>query len=256
MLFDSHAHVHVAAFDADRPETLARAREAGVERILTVGTDLGDSMAALAVAAEFELDASVGVHPHEAKDAPDDLAAALDRLIAEGPSQPRAVGETGLDYYYDYSPRDVQRRVCAVQVRYARERGLPLIFHHRDAYEDFLAILRAEFAPGMRGVVHCFTGDSAQARTYVSEFALKLGIGGIATFKNARPIREAIVAVGLEHIILETDAPYLAPVPHRGQRNEPAFVRATAACVAELLGVSLEEVAAQTSATAAALFGG
>ncbi len=256
MLFDTHAHVHGAGFDADRAAMLARAGEAGIGRILTVGTDLADSARALGIAAEYGLDASVGIHPHEAKDAPEDLEAALDGLIAQAPRRPLAIGETGLDYYYDHSPREIQRRVCAAQVRFARARGLPVIFHHRDAYDNFLALLRAEFGAPMRGVVHCFTGDAQQARTYVDEFGLKLGIGGVVTFKSAESIRDAVKEVGLGNIVLETDCPYLAPVPYRGQRNEPAFMAATAARVAELLGTSLEEVASRSTATAVALFGG
>jgi TatD DNase family protein len=252
---DTHAHVHDARFDADRPAMLARAKTAGLERIVTVGCDLADSRRALAVAAEFGLEASIGVHPHEAKDAPADLAVALDALRSETPDGPVAVGETGLDYYYDHSPRDVQRSVMIAHVRYAREREMPLIFHHRDAYDDFVAILRDEFTAPMRAVVHCFTGDERQARTFVDEFGLSLGIGGVVTFKKAQGLRDAVRAVGLGRIVLETDAPYLAPEPHRGKRNEPAFVAATAARLAELFETGLDEIIARTDANATALFG-
>jgi TatD DNase family protein len=255
MLFDSHAHVHDPKFDADRPATLARAREAGIGRIVTVGCDLADSRRALEVARKFGLQASLGIHPHEAKGAPAGLAAAFDALRAESPATFVAVGETGLDYYYDHSPRDVQRVVMVAQIRYARERGLPLIFHQRDAYDDFVAILHAEFAAPQRGIVHCFTGDATQARTFVDEFGLTLGIGGVVTFKSAEALREAVLAVGLEGIVLETDCPYLAPEPHRGKRNEPAFVAATAARLAELFAVQPEEIAARTAANAVAIFG-
>src|SRR5271165_4424664 len=184
-MFDTHAHIHDAAFDADRELMLARARDAGVHRILTVGTSLEDSRRAAATAAAFALDFSIGIHPHEAQDAPADLAAALDALRTEVPLAPRALGETGLDYYYDHSPRDAQRNVLVAQIRYARALGLPLIFHQRDAFDDFLEVLRAEFAAPMQGVVHCFTGNAKQARAVVDEFGLKLGIGGVLTFKNA-----------------------------------------------------------------------
>jgi len=252
---DTHAHIHDAKFDVDRAETLARAKAAGVERIVTVGCDLADSRRALAAAAEFGLAASIGVHPHEARDAPGDIAAALDALRAESPIRPIAVGETGLDYYYDRSPRAIQRSVMAAQIRYARERALPLIFHQRDAFGDFVAILRDEFVAPTRGVVHCFTGDEAQARTFVDEFGLLLGIGGVVTFKTAQGLREAVKAVGLERIVLETDCPYLAPEPHRGRRNEPAFVAATAARLADLFETELDEIIARTDANATALFG-
>jgi TatD DNase family protein len=255
-MFDTHAHIHGPDFDPDREAVLARAAAAGVVRIQTVGTDLADSALALEVAARCGLDAAIGVHPHEAKDAPADLASALDALRAVAPVAPRAIGETGLDYYYDHSPRDVQRRVLIAQVRYARDVALPMIFHQRDAFEDFTEVLRSEFAPPMRGVVHCFTGDAAQARLLIDEFGLLLGIGGVVTFKAAEGLRGAVRAAGLDNIVLETDCPYLAPVPYRGKRNEPAFVAATAARVADVLDKPLDEVITRSTETAAALFSG
>ena len=254
-MFDTHAHIHDARFDIDRKDVLERARAAGVTRILTVGCDLADSARALETAREFGLAASIGVHPHEAKDAPAGVAEALDALRASGVATPIAVGEIGLDYYYAHSPREVQRDVFAAQLRYARERGLPLIFHQRDAFDDFVAILRAEFASPMRGVVHCFTGDAAQARILVDEFGLKLGIGGVVTFKTADALRDAVRGAGLAHIVLETACPYLAPVPHRGKRNEPAFMPATAARLAELFASDVEEIVTRTNANADTLFG-
>jgi TatD DNase family protein len=254
-IFDTHAHIHDAKFDPDRTVMLERAREAGVTRILTVGCDLDDSRRALEAAAEFGLQASLGIHPHEAKDAPSDIAGAFDALAAGASVSPIAIGETGLDYYYAHSPPHAQREVCLAQIRYARARDLPLIFHQRDAYDDFSAILREEFQPGQRGVVHCFTGDAAQARRFVDDFGLVLGIGGVVTFKTAGALRDAVREVGLDRIILETDCPYLAPVPHRGKRNEPAFIAATAASLATLFEVPVPEVVARTNAVAAALFG-
>jgi TatD DNase family protein len=254
VIVDTHAHANDPSFDTDRGPMLARAAAAGVGRILTVGCDLADSGRALAVASEHGLDWSVGVHPHEAKGAPSDLAGAFDALISGADVAPVAVGETGLDYYYDHSPRDVQRAVMRAQVRYARERALPVIFHHRDAFDDFVAVLRDEWAAGMRGVVHCFTGDAVQAHTLVDQFGLVLGIGGVVTFKNADALRDAVTKVGLERIVLETDCPYLAPVPHRGKRNEPSFITATAATVARLFNLSDRDVADRTTATATELF--
>ncbi len=251
-MIDSHAHVHDKAFADDREEIVSRAHEAGVTEIITVGCDLADSARAIACAREFGLRSSVGIHPHEAKDAPDDLADAFAPLLAD-PSVV-AIGETGLDYYYDHSPREDQARVLRAQIRVAREHNLPLIFHHRDAFEDFYAILRDEFVAGMRGVIHCFTGDTTQARIYVEEFGLKLGIGGVLTFKTAEALREAVRAVGVAPLILETDCPYLAPIPHRGKRNEPAFIAATAAKVAEVLGTPLETIIATTDANTRELF--
>ena len=253
MFIDSHAHVHDKAFDQDREAVAARMREAGVENAVLVGCDLADSQRALQTAEALNTVASAGVHPHEAKDAPADLEAAFDMLLAN--PRVRAIGETGLDYYYDHSPRDVQQRVLRAQISLARKRALPLIFHHRDAYDDFSAILRESLAPGQHGVIHCFTGDEQQAMTYTREFGLYLGIGGVITFKSAQTIRDAVKAAGLSQLVLETDCPYLAPVPHRGARNEPAYIPAIASRLAELLEVSLEEVAQTTSANSRRLFG-
>lgn len=203
-----------------------------------------------------DLLATIGIHPHEAAGAPADIAAAFDALRALAPVRVVGVGETGLDYYYDHSPHDAQARVLRAQLDYARERALPVVFHQRDAYEDFIAILRERWDAGrQRGVIHCFTGTAAQAQTFVGEFGMNLGIGGVVTFKTAEPLRDAVRAVGLEPLVLETDCPYLAPIPHRGKRNEPAFVADTAAVVARVLGRSLDEVTAATTRNARALFG-
>ena len=252
-MIDTHAHIHDKQFDADRDEVVVRAREAGVESIVTVGCDLADSARAVAIARVYEVFASVGIHPHEAIGAPADIGAAFEALLSD--DRVVAIGEIGLDYYYDHSPRDVQQRVLREQLRVARARSLPIIFHQRDAYDDFIAILREECDPGMRGVIHCFSGDTAQARTYVEEFGFLLGIGGVVTFKSAQPIRDAVQAVGLDALLFETDCPYLAPVPLRGKRNEPAFITRTAALVADLLQRPLSEVVAQTDAHARSLFG-
>ena len=254
-MIDTHAHVHGDAFDDDRPAMLARARAAGVDRIMTIGCDLDDTRRALDVAAEYDLYATVGIHPHEAKDAPAEIAAAFDALRAASPARVVAVGETGLDYHYRHSPAADQGRVVRAQIAYARDTRLPVVFHQRDAYDDFVALLREVWDPAtMHGVIHCFTGDAAQARTFVDEFGLCLGIGGVVTFKTAQPLRDAITAVGLASLVMETDCPYLAPVPYRGKRNEPVFVIESARTVAEVLGTTLEQVTAVTTATAARLF--
>jgi TatD DNase family protein len=166
-----------------------------------------------------------------------------------------AVGETGLDYYYNHSPADDQRRVLRAQIAYAAANALPVVFHQRDAFDDFVAVLREVWDRAtMRGVIHCFTGDAAQARTFVEEFGMLLGIGGVVTFKTAQPLRDAVAAVGLNPLIMETDCPYLAPVPHRGKRNEPAFIVESAHAVAKVLGRPLEDVIAATTATAEGFF--
>jgi TatD DNase family protein len=252
-VIDTHCHVHDRKFDADRDAVIERARAAGVTAMLTIGEDLADSARAIAAAAQYGIAAAAGIHPHEARNAPADLAGPLRALLRE----PRvvAIGETGLDYYYEHSSRDAQAAVLRAQLGVAREEGMPVVFHQRDAFDDFTAILREEWTSGMRGVVHCFTGTAAEAVTYTRDFGLMLGIGGVVTFPTAEPLREAVRTAGLGNIVLETDCPYLAPVPMRGKRNEPAFVTHTAAQVAALLSVPLAEVAARTDENAGRLFG-
>jgi TatD DNase family protein len=251
-MIDTHAHLHDAKFDADRAAVIDRARTVGISTIVNVGCDIGDSLRALELAREYRLHASVGIHPHEAKDAPPDIAAVFEPFLHD----PRvvAIGEAGLDYYYDHSPRDVQQRVLREQLDLARETGFPFIFHQRDAFEDFLTILRERWRTPMRGVVHCFTGDSEQARILTQEFGLYLGIGGVLTFKTAEPLRAAVRDVGLRSLVLETDCPYLAPVPHRGDRNEPAYVELTAQRLAEVLECGIDEVVSATDANARTVF--
>ncbi len=254
-MIDTHTHIHGEQFDEDRVAMLERARAAGVERLVLVGCDLADTRRALDVAAEFALYATVGIHPHEAKDAPADIPAAFDALRAASPARVVAVGETGLDYYYNHSPAEDQQRVLRAQIAYARACDLPVVFHQREAFDDFVAVLREVWdRTTMRGAIHCFTGDAAQARTFVDEFGMLLGIGGVVTFKTAQPLRDAVAAVGLNALIMETDCPYLAPVPHRGKRNEPAFIVASAAKVAEVLATSPEHVIATTTANAERFF--
>jgi TatD DNase family protein len=254
-MYDTHAHVHDADFDADRPAMLQRAADANVIHMITVGTDMTTSEAALRTAAEFGIGASIGIHPHEAKDAPLDLAAAFDELTARHGRRPTAIGECGMDFYYNHSPAEDQRRVLEAQLDYAYRETLPLIFHQRDAFADFTSVLDDRWTQKHRGVVHCFTGTPEEAVRLVTSYGLKLGIGGVLTFKSAQGVRDAVRAVGLDALILETDCPYLAPVPHRGKRNEPAFIAETAKRLAEELAVPLDDVVARTTATAQRLFG-
>ena len=255
-MIDTHAHVHDRSFDEDRDAMLARARERGVGAVVTVGCDVEDSRRACEISERYGLAATIGVHPHEAKDAPADLPAVFDALRERYSGRIVAVGETGLDYHYDHSPREVQRSVFAAQLAYARACGLPLVFHQREAHDDFVAALRDGYDPHtQRGIVHCFTGTPDEARVFAGEFGLVLGIGGVVTFKTATALRDAVKDAGLDAIVLETDCPYLAPVPHRGTRNEVAFVADTARVVAEVLGVSVETVIARTDANAHRVLG-
>jgi TatD DNase family protein len=255
-MIDTHAHIHDPKFDEDRHAMLARARAAGVHAIVTIGTNIDDSRRAVETAERFGLFAAIGIHPHDAVDAPADVAAAFDALAEPGRERLVAIGETGLDYFYNHSPPADQRRVLIAQLAYARNHNLPLVFHQRDAFADFVDILREHFDPAtMRGVVHCFTGSAEEARLFIDEFGLRLGIGGVVTFKTAEALRDAVRAVGLDSLILETDCPYLAPTPHRGKRNEPAFMTQTLARVAQILERDPQDVDAATTANARDLFG-
>jgi TatD DNase family protein len=252
-VIDTHCHIHDRQFDADRDDVVARARDAGLSTMVTIGEDLEDSRRAIAIAERYEVSVAVGIHPHEARNAPRDADAAL-RALLDAPGV-IALGETGLDYYYDHSPRETQAAVLRMQLRVAADAGFPVVFHQRDAFDDFTAVLREEWRKEMRGVVHCFTGTPPEAQTYVDEFGLYLGIGGVLTFPNANSLREAVASVGIARLVLETDCPYLAPVPKRGKRNEPSFVAHTAARLSEVLGMPLEEIVAATDANASRLFG-
>jgi TatD DNase family protein len=253
-LIDSHAHVDGAEFDGDRDEVLARARAAGVRRIITVGT--GPSLERIArapalAAREPDVFATVGVHPHDAARLEPSWWPELERLAR----LPRvvAVGETGLDYHYDHSPRDVQKQAFRAHVGLARRVGKPVVCHVRDAHADTVAILADEGAAEIGGVIHCFTGAPDDARAYVAA-GFHVSFSGIFTFKTAEAIRAAAREVPLDRILVETDCPYLAPVPLRGKRNEPAFLTHTAAAVAREKGVSPEELAAATTANTSRLF--
>jgi TatD DNase family protein len=238
-------------FDPDREEVIKRARAAGVDMMITVGSDLMSTRAAIALAEEHEgVYATVGVHPHDAKHCREET---LDELAALA-RHPKvvAVGETGLDYHYDHSPREVQREVMERHLEMAFELDKPVVVHSREAAEDTMRIL--EEAGVGRGVMHCFSGDREMAERAMA-MGLHISVAGPVTFKKAAKLAEVVRAVPDEFLLLETDAPYLTPEPHRGKRNEPAYVAHTAARVAELRGVSVADVARITTLNAARLFG-
>ncbi len=250
MLVDSHCHLDFPDFAAERDAVVARARSAGVGTMLTISTRLDQFLEVRAIAATYpDIWCSVGTHPHEAADHETTTSDELIRLA----SHPRVVGigETGLDYHYDHSPRDIQERVFRAHIAASKTTGLPLIIHAREADDDIARILRDEAPPP--GVLHCFSSGRGLA-----EAALDLGflisISGIVTFRNADDLRAIVRDVPLDRLLVETDAPYLAPVPYRGKRNEPAFVAATAAAVAALKGVEPGELAEATTANFFRLF--
>jgi len=254
MLIDSHAHIQGKEYAGEVAAVIARARAAGVETIIAVGGagDMSSNSDAVALAARFEnVYATVGMHPHDAKDVGNDELRALRELT----SQPKviAVGETGLDFYYNHSPHDVQRRVFAQFIQMARATDLPIVVHERDAATQATEMLRVEGGGSLPGVIHCFTGNYDAAFAYL-DLGFYLSFTGIITFKNAEPLRDVVRKVPLERILVETDSPYLTPVPHRGKRNEPAYVRFVAETIAKVKGVEPAEIARQTTANVKTLF--
>ena len=253
MLVDSHCHLNYEGLIEDQPGVLARAREAGVGAFLNISTRQSEWQAVVATA-EHEPDvwASIGIHPHEAEQHADLGEVAL----LEAAAHPKVVGigESGLDYYYDKSDRAVQRALFRTHISVARKTGLPLIVHTRDAEDDTLAILAEEMEEGaFPALIHCFTA-SAEFGHRALELGLTISLSGIVTFKNARELQHFAPAIPADRLLVETDSPFLAPVPYRGRTCEPAYVRSTAEFVADLRGESLDTLAAQTTRNFYALF--
>lgn len=255
MLVDSHCHLDFPELNQELDGVLGRARAAGIGTLLTISTKLGEFERVRGIAeAHPDVWCSVGVHPHEAgvEEGGHDA-----KGLATLARHPRVigVGETGLDYYYEHSPRDAQARAFRAHAAAAREAGLPLIVHTRDADEDTARILKEESAKGpLKGLIHCFTAGPELARAALA-LGFYISISGIVTFKAAERLRETVKTIPLERLLVETDAPYLAPVPMRGKRNEPAFVAHTAAALASLKGVDRDELARVTTENFFRLFG-
>jgi len=253
-LVDSHAHLDGEQFQADREQVIARARDAGVETIVAIGNGdgLGNLDCGIKLAEQYEfIYATVGIHPHEARLATDAAFGELEQLA----KRPKVIawGEIGLDYFYEHSPREVQRQVFVKQMELASAVKLPIVIHCRpsqgsdDAWQECLGLISQHWAgTGMGGVLHCFTGVWAHAKRAL-DLGFMISFAGNVTFPKAQQIRDAAQEVPLERMLIETDCPYLAPVPHRGKRNEPAFVRETARQLGALRGLSTEEMAAQTA---------
>ena len=244
-LIDSHVHLDDEKFDADRDAAIERALAAGVECMMAIGTGGGpsDLEVATRMADRYPfLYATIGVHPHDASKAGEETWTRMRALVAH--AKVLAIGEIGLDYHYDFSPRDVQRAVFEQQLALATECGKPIVIHTREAWDDTLEMLRTHWRGG--GIMHCFTGDETQARQAL-DLGFHLSFGGVLTFPKAGDVRQAARFAPEDRILVETDCPYLAPVPHRGKRNEPAFVVETARRLAEVRSVSPEAVAEATS---------
>jgi TatD DNase family protein len=251
-LFDTHAHLHFPEFAGDLDAVLARARAAGVRRMVTIGTDVVTSRAAAALAArEPDVWAAVGIHPHEAADADEAALTEIERLA----SAPRvvAIGETGLDFFRDRSPREAQTRAFTAQVALARRLGKPVLVHCRDAHAETLALLAADGPLERGGIMHCFSGDVALARRCI-ELGLLVSLAGPVTYPKPGALPDVARAIPADRLVVETDCPFLPPQPYRGKRNEPAYLAITAARVAELRGEPLADLAGRMSENARALF--
>ena len=248
MFIDSHAHLDASDFDADRPEVIARARTAQVDRILAIGSGTGPGSldCATELAAQYEnIDASIGIHPHEAKLAAKDDFEFLKSLA----SHPKVVawGEIGLDFYYGHSARDIQLEVFALQLELAAEAELPVIVHTRAAEDETLEVLRRQTEKkALHGVMHCYSGSLEMAKKCL-ELGFLISFSGMITFPKALNVREVAQQIPLDCLLMETDSPYLAPVPHRGKRNEPSFLVETAGVLAGLKAISVEELARHTA---------
>jgi TatD DNase family protein len=257
-VIDSHCHLADETFAPDLDEVVRRATDAGVERALVILEAGNPQEAAQAERVERlwpGVRFSIGVHPHQAHqfaDDPERAATAVREQVAATPLA-RAVGEIGLDYHYDYSPRDVQQAVFRAQIRLARELDVPVVIHTREADDDTLAIMRAEGGGALRGVLHCFTGDAALADAGLA-LGLFVSLAGILTFPKAAALRETARRVPLDRLLTETDSPFLAPVPYRGKRNEPAYVARVVETLAEMHGMPAPQMAARTAANFHTLF--
>ena len=254
MFVDSHAHLEMEQFDPDREAMIARARESGVANIVAIGSGTGPGSLDCGIRLAEKYDfifATIGIHPHEAKLATDADFQELEQLA----KRPKVIawGEIGLDYYYDHSPREVQERVFLTQLGLARGAKLPVVIHCRpsqdseNAWEDCLRLLQENWAGnGLGGILHCFTGNWEQAKLAL-QMGFMISFAGNVTFPKAQSIRESAARVPLDRILIETDSPFLAPVPHRGKRNEPAFVKEVARQIGELRGQSTEEIGRHTA---------
>lgn len=252
LLFDSHCHLDDEKYTEDRAEVIARMQEGDVAKCMCVGSDLASSRRCLALAQEHDfIYASAGIHPHEAKDAPADYLDQLRALLSE--PKVKALGEIGLDYYYDFSPRDVQKRVFLEQLDLAYTLDVPVIFHIRDAHGDMFDLLRARSGRLPAGVIHCCSASAEMVREYL-KMGFYISFAGPVTFKNAASVLTASQAVPLDRLLIETDSPYMAPVPLRGKRNEPTFVRHILEKQAQLHGVDADEMAQITHDNACRLY--
>lgn len=248
MFFDSHAHIDGEKFDKDREQVLARAKENGIDLIMNPGADFASSVRAVELAQQHEMIyAAVGIHPHDASSLDDSLLMMIEALTKKPKVQ--AIGEIGLDFHYDFSPRDVQRHWFREQLRLAKRLNMPVIVHDREANQETFDTLREEKAFETGVLMHCYSGSGELAKQYV-KLGGYISIAGPVTFKNSRKLIEVVEAVPLDRLMIETDSPYLTPEPFRGKRNESMYVKYVCEKIAQLKGISIEEAAAATTANA------
>ncbi len=251
-LTDTHAHLDMPEFKADLPQVIHRAREAGVSTIMTIGIDPASCRKAIEIAEQYpDIFAILGIHPHDAARVNEQDLEGLKALARH--EKVKAWGETGLDFFRNLSPQAIQLGIFRRQIQIAKELKLPLVIHSRAATAETIACLREEKAGAAGGVIHCFSGDAKAARQYL-EMGFYISIPGVVTFNKAQVLREVVKGLPADKLLLETDAPFLAPVPHRGKRNEPAYVQYTAAACAEIRKQDISELAATTTANACRVF--
>lgn len=252
MLIDSHAHLNDERFDEDREEVIKTLNENGVELVLIPGFDLQSSTQAVEMSEKYSMIyAAVGMHPHDSKDMNYDILdlfksyALKDKVVA--------IGEIGLDYYYDNSPRDIQQKWFREQIKLAKSLDMPYIVHDRDAHEDIFNIMKEEHYSGARGILHCYSGNVELAREFI-KMGFLISLGGPVTFKNSKVAKRVALEIPLEHLLIETDSPYLTPEPYRGKRNEPSYVRYVANEIANIKGIDYNLVEEKTNENFKKLF--
>ena len=252
MLIDSHAHLDDSRFDKDRDKLIDQLKTNGIDIVLNPGADMASSIKAVSLAQKYDfIYAAVGYHPHDSKDMTEETLEVLKSLTRK--DKVIAIGEIGLDYHYDNSPRDVQKKWFREQIKLAKELNLPYIVHDRDAHEDILKIMKEEAYDGMTGILHCFSGSVELAKEFI-KLGFYISLAGPVTYKNAKTPKQVAKEIPLQHLLIETDSPYLTPVPYRGKRNEPTYVRYVASEIATIKDISFEKVATKTGENFKKLF--
>lgn len=253
MIIDSHAHLDDARFNKDRDKLIKELEENGIELAINIGSDLKTSIASTALADKHEnIYAAVGIHPHSAKEVDESTIEILRSFAAR--DKVVAIGEIGLDFHYDNSPRDIQKKWFKEQIKLAKEVNLPIVVHSRESDQEVLDIIKEAQDGTLRGVLHCFSGSVELAKEYI-KLGFYISLAGPVTFKNARVPKEVAKAVPLDKLLVETDSPYLTPEPYRGKRNEPIYTKYVAGTIADLRGISYEELAKATNRNTRDLFG-